>query len=243
VAAILILPLIAYLAWDKVRDDSKEYAEYRFEVISPKGQISRCVLPDGTSVWLNYDSRITYNVSSNQSARVVHLEGEGYFDVTEDKEMPFEVKTGNAIVKVFGTKFNVNGYESDEVSVTLEEGEVGLYSDKSTMPKAMLKPGEQAVLSSGGYITRKDAVDTEIVTAWTEGKFIFRNESLKVIAERLEYLFDVKVFFEDSELESFRYRGVIEYENSVFHALEMLKKSSDIRFTMTGRNIYLRKKN
>ena len=208
-------------------------------MIASKGQLSQCVLPDGSYVWLNGGSKVIYTASQFQKERIVELKGEGYFEVAKNEEVPFLVHTSNTLVKVFGTKFNVNGYNSDKIVVTLEEGRVGVSGDTGIEPSVFINPGEQAIIKSDGVIKKQNIADTELFTSWKERKLVFKNENLETIAEKLEDIFDVKIEFKDEACKEYRYRGIIEYENSIFHTMEILELTSDIKYKMTGRNICL----
>lgn len=239
VAAVLIIPLILFSVW-QFNEGVEEVAEnHRFELIASKGQLSQCVLPDGSYVWLNGGSSIVYKASQFQKERIVELKGEGYFEVAKNEEVPFKVHTANSMVKVYGTKFNVNGYKNGRVVVTLEEGKVGVSSEIGSEPSVFINPGEQAVIRTDGSIKKQYVTDTELFTSWKERKLVFRNENLGTIAEQLENIFDVKIHFKDTACKEYRYRGTIQYENSIFHTMEILELTSDIKYKMTGRNIYL----
>jgi len=239
VAAVLIIPLILFSVWQLNEGAEKIVENHRFELIAPKGQLSQCVLPDGSYVWLNGGSSIVYTASQFQKERIVELKGEGYFQVAKNEETPFKVHTANSMVKVYGTKFNVNGFKKGKVIVTLEEGKVGVSSEIDAEPSVFLNPGEQAIVRANGSIKKQNVADIELFTSWKERKLVFRNENLGIIAEQLENIFDVKIHFKDTACKEYRYRGTIEYENSIFHTMEILEMTSDIKYKMTGRNIYL----
>ena len=238
IAAILIIPLLIFSAWQLNESTKNIEVNHRFELIASKGQLSQCVLPDGSYVWLNGGSKVIYTASQFQKERIVELKGEGYFEVAKNEEVPFLVHTSNTLVKVFGTKFNVNGYNSDKIVVTLEEGRVGVSGDTGIEPSVFI-PGEQAIIKSDGVIKKQNIADTELFTSWKERKLVFKNENLETIAEKLEDIFDVKIEFKDEACKEYRYRGIIEYENSIFHTMEILELTSDIKYKMTGRNICL----
>jgi len=239
VAAILIIPLLIFSAWQFNEGRKNNPVDYRFEQISPKGQVSQCMLPDGSYVWLNGGSSIVYTASDYQKERIVELKGEGYFQVAKNEEVPFLVHASNRLVKVYGTKFNVNGYNKDKVIVTLEEGKVGVAAELDAEPSVFINPGEQVIVKPDGTIKKQMVNDTELFTSWKDRRLVFRNEDLKTIAKKLEDIFDVKISFKDTACQEYRYRGIIEYENSIFHTMEILEMTSDIKYKMTGRNICL----
>ncbi|TKG97410.1 DUF4974 domain-containing protein [Puteibacter caeruleilacunae] len=238
VAAILLIPLVIWTIYDFTKEDTKEVA---FEIASSGKQLSECILPDGSKVWLNSDSKIKYSTKGDHGERRVELNGEAYFDVAKDKERAFVVRHQNNRVKVFGTRFNVNTNNNDHLEVTLEEGSIGLFNKKRVNNMIMVKPGYHVVITHEGQLVSKEKLDTYAVTSWRDGKYVFKDEPLENIARKIERLYDVEVIFKDESLRNYRYRGVLEFDNSVFHALKVLKYSSEVNYEMHGRKVYLYK--
>jgi transmembrane sensor len=160
VAAILLLPIIAYLGWEIV--DQKMWKNSQAEVVyneffCPMGARSRFELPDGTSGWLNNGSRLKYPVKFPNDSREVELIGEAYFNVSHQKNRPFIINTDGLDVKVLGTKLNVQVYPDDQTQAfTLEEGSIELINRNGGEEITVLKmiPGQHAV-----YIPTVDQLD------------------------------------------------------------------------------------
>jgi ferric-dicitrate binding protein FerR (iron transport regulator) len=152
---------------------------------TPKGRTISATLADGTVVWLNAGSSITFPTAFTGNRRTVSMTGEAYFEVAKDKTKPFIVKTTDQDIEVLGTHFNVNAYP-DEASVktTLLEGAVKIKGQ-------VLKPGEQY---SQGNITK---VNTDNVIAWKNGYFNFDNADIQVVMRQMARWYDVEVGFED----------------------------------------------
>lgn len=195
-------------------------------VSTPKGGQYQVVLPDGTRVWLNAASALTYPLSFSGGQRRVQLEGEGYFEVAKNKAMPFHVISGDQDVEVTGTHFNVNGYKDNgSVNTTLLEGGVTVHSLGGDQK---IRPGEQAMVRDGTAKIRVRTVDTAEETAWKNGFFEFNNSSLKVILNQLERWYDIRVDYQN--LPAKRYNGTISRNVRLSQVLNMLEVTGNIRF-------------
>ena len=151
---------------------------------APLGSRTKLTLPDGTLVWLNAGSRITYSQGFGVGNRKIELIGEGYFEVKRNEEVPFLVKTNSLLVKVLGTKFNFRNYpEDEEVVVNLLEGSVALHNGIKTMQDIYLNPEEKVILNkaTGEMIKHRAAVRNSMV--WTKDELFFDEELLKDIAK------------------------------------------------------------
>ncbi len=161
---------------------------------TPRGRQFQLVLPDGTRVWLNAASSITYPTRFEETTRPVSITGEAYFEVAKDASKPFLVKVKEGVeVQVLGTHFNINGYgDEGGMATTLLEGAVKVTrgSDQGT-----LQPGEQMVLRQG-KLKHVNKVDIAAVMAWKEGLFNFNNTPFPVVMGQLERWYDVDVVYE-----------------------------------------------
>jgi transmembrane sensor len=239
VAAILALPVMLGIGWYL---GSKEIiTETQLcEVTAPKGQISKCVLADGTEVWLNAGTTIKYDPSLTGNTREVQLDGEAYFKVSKNKHKPFTVSTEHAQIKVLGTIFNLKAYsEENKVETTLEEGRVEFSLNGSATKPLELKPGEQVVYNISEKKLTLGRVETYLHTAWKDGKFVFKDADLQTIIQELEKLYDVRIHLENDSLLKLRFRGMFEYEQNIFSALEALERTTSMKYRMKGRDIWL----
>ncbi|ETN94974.1 FecR family protein [Zhouia amylolytica] len=196
----------------------------------PTGGIYTLKLPDGTMVWLNSNSSITYPEAFVEDKREVELQGEAYFEVVKDAK-EFIVKTNHQDVTVLGTSFNVSAYRDDVFfATTLVEGSVRLQSEK-TKP-VLLKPSERAVYH---FDEEKEIevqrVDVRYYTSWKNGKFYFEHQSLGEILKKVGrwYGFDVK--FDDPELEKISFTGVALKSNDVQDLLQMISKTARVEYS------------
>ena len=191
-------------------------------------------LEDGTRVWMNADSRLRYPVAFRGKERRVYLEGEAYFEVERDTSRPFVVETERQAIRVLGTSFDVNAYPGDELHYTvLARGSVAV-GDKRTGEERVLSPGEQLVFNveSGGVIVER--VDVGQAVAWKDGMFVFDGLTLDQIMTKLARWYNVTVFFRNAGADELVFKGNLP-RYADFHAvLEVLEKSSDVRFDVNG---------
>lgn len=212
---------------------------------TPKGGQYKVVLPDGSSVWLNAASSISFpSVFADLSQRKVRLTGEAYFEVAKDKAHPFVVQTEQQEVEVLGTHFNVNAYaEEDRTKTTLLEGSVQVSARGTTRSgqnlnaALILKPGQQSVLGKGSFTVIQ--ADTEEAVAWKSGYFKFNSEPLSSIMHQLSRWYDVEVVYE-GEISKDRFGGTISRYRNVADVLEMLESTKLVKFKVEGRKIIVR---
>jgi len=239
VAAILALPVMLGIGWYLGSAEISSETQM-CEVTAPKGQISKCVLADGTEVWLNAGTTIRYDPTLAGNIREVQLDGEAYFKVSKNKHKPFIVRTKYARVKVLGTVFNLKAYPEDgKVETTLEEGRVEFSLNGSSAKPVELKPGEQIVYTVSEKKITLGHVETYLHTAWKDGKFVFKDADLQAIIQELEKLYDVRIHLENDSLLKLRFRGMFEYEQNIFSALETLELTTNLKYRMNGRDIWL----
>jgi ferric-dicitrate binding protein FerR (iron transport regulator) len=171
-----------------LRDQSS--AEAMMTLATPKGGQYQIVLPDGTKVWLNADTRLKYPKRFLSDQRRVELEGEAYFEVASNKAQPFIVITPMEQVEVVGTHFNVHAYTEETLSkVALLEGKVKVsVSDSQTM---VLQPGQQTVVQ--GNEIRVLHINPEESIAWKNGEFMFNNENLGTALKQIARWYDIHI--------------------------------------------------
>jgi ferric-dicitrate binding protein FerR (iron transport regulator) len=205
---------------------------------TPRGGQYQIILPDGTKVWLNSFSRIKYPESfAGLSKRAIELSGEAYFEVSHNRKQPFIVRTENQTVEVLGTHFNVNSYaDENETRTTLVEGSVKVSKkqDKDQQQSLTLIPGQQAVLTGGIFNVEK--ADLEAATAWKDGYFIFKDESLQSIMRKISRWYDVEVTY-SKNIPDKRYEGSISRFKNVSEILRKFELTEGIHFKVEGRRV------
>ncbi len=162
---------------------------------TPKGRVYQLLLTDGTKVWLNSASSITYPVAFNENTRTVTITGEAYFEVAKQKHKPFYVKAGTATVQVLGTHFNVNSYhDENNITTTLLEGSIMVKQNNNSI---LLKPGQQVQNGRNtNDIPKVIMANTEEVMAWKNGFFQFNDANLQSVMRQLSRWYDVEIKYE-----------------------------------------------
>jgi len=188
----------------------------------------RLRLSDGTTVYLNSETKLKYPEVFGGEERKVYLEGEAYFEVAEDPEHPFRVMVNDVEIEVLGTHFNVNAYpEQKGVATTLAEGKVKV---KDRGREAVLIPGQQAVATPEGLDVRE--VDVQEFLSWKDGLFIFRRMPLAEIMTQVYRWYGIKPEFSDKALRELTFTGVINKNLSAEKLFRVIGDVVDVRFTM-----------
>lgn len=198
---------------------------------TPRARQYNLELSDGTKVWLNASSSITFPTSFAANERKVILTGEAYFEVAKDKKRPFRVSVNDMQVNVLGTHFNVNAYsDEDVVNTTLLEGSV-LLTEKNK--KVLLRPGQQAQTEKSGSIIVKDKVNLEAVMGWKNGVFYFENANLQAVLRQVSRWYDVDVVFEKG-VPTRTFEGEIQRNLQLSQVLKILEKNK-VHFKIDGK--------
>jgi len=207
-------------------------------LITPNGGQYRVILADGTKVLLNAGTELKYPVAFSGANRTVELTGEAYFEVAKIAGQPFIVKTKNQEVKVLGTHFNINSYGDDDIKTTLLEGRVEVSRQLSVHGKnltqsKLLLPGEQATVSDGKEEISVKNVNTTDMTDWKEGLFIFNDEPIKSITQRLSRWYNVEFVYK-GDLSTVRFAGNYSRKKSLNNLLKTIELTGRVRFEMQG---------
>jgi len=246
IAAVLAFPLALAISFYffSSRDKSADQIQQICEIISPKGHISKCILPDGTEVWVNTGSTITYDAATfNQETREIKLSGEAYFDVVKNAEKPFVVKTTMASINVTGTSFNIKSYpESGIFETVLSEGSIEMILNSSAHQTVQLVPGERAIFDINKKGISIEEVDAEIFSAWRNGEILFKDATLNDLLKELERIYNIRFQLKDKQLGEFRFRGMFSYNNNLIDALEKIKRTSGIGYYIENKEVWLSKK-
>lgn len=194
------------------------------KLVTPKGSEYKLSLSDGTRVWLNTDSELSYPSSFDGESRVVTLRGEAYFEVAKSS-VPFIVKTEGMDVRVLGTSFNVMSYSDEpEIQVTLEEGRVQVDAQDAHQ---ILAPGQQAVFAKADSLLQVRDVDTEVYTGWRKGEFVFDKETFVSVARKLSRWYDVEIVV-DKSLEDECLNGSLKRYDSIQEFLNIMELTNVI---------------
>lgn len=201
---------------------------------TPRGGQFRLVLPDGSAVWLNAASSITYPTAFPGTDRTVKVTGEAYFEIAKMADKPFKVKINETTaVQVLGTSFNINTYPDEPfTNTTLLDGRIGVTTGNN--PPVILHPGQQA-RSMGTQLKVLNNTDLEQVVAWKNGAFNFDGTDLSSVLRQLSRWYDVEVVFEGKVPER-RFGGAIQRNLQLQQVLHILEKMN-VKFRMDGRKL------
>lgn len=201
-----------------------------FECIAANGQKSTISLPDGTKVMLNSGSSIRYASDFNVKNRDIDLNGEAYFEVARNEEIPLIVSARQMKVEVLGTKFNVRAYNSEpEIVTTLVEGCVKATADGKEM---FMKPAEEISYNvKSGEMRKYDAPNKNHLIPWRDNELFFNNNNLKEIGAILERMYNVNVIFEDESVTAYSYTGLVR-NSSLSNVLDLITATSPVEAQM-----------
>ncbi len=248
-AASLLLILATIFSYRQLVEPQKRSSVAGDPVIiekfSPSGQKTKIFLPDGSSVWLNADSKLQYRSNYNGISRTVWLTGEAYFDIKTDMEKPFQVKSGNLAIKAYGTSFNVNTfYGNREVEIVLEDGELlieNLFTSLIPgMPlKTQLKPGEKALYSLEDAALKVDVVeDTYDYTGWKNGVLSFHDDDFNTVVNKLEKWYGVNFTWSEEPKEDWDFTG--EFNNEYLeYVLKTMSNTEGIEYRIKNNSVKL----
>ncbi|MFC3196463.1 FecR family protein [Parapedobacter deserti] len=206
-------------------------------VVTPNGGQYRIVLPDGSKVWLNAASSLTYPVPFSDEERRVTMTGEAYFEIVKwsgpdgKKSVPFIVDIDKQRVEVLGTKFNINAYEDETaIETSLIEGSVRVTSSINNKA-VMLSPGQKSVLDEALVV---ETADIQKQLAWTTGRFIFKEEFLGNVMRQISRWYDIDIVC-PPHLERRQLTGIVSRSTPIEALVETIESTSSVKITRNGR--------
>ena len=265
IAAILIATYIFLPSAKHAKASSSLVANTTTSEISTRyGSKTNIVLPDGTKVWLNAGSKLTYEKSFGESLRRVSLIGEAYFDVTKNAEVPFVIHTRDIAIKVLGTEFNVKSYPEERTTETsLIRGSIEVTLTSNEANRIILKPNEKLVVTqdepqmrtapppaakaekarplfSVGHLNYYSKDSTILETSWVENRLVFEDESFADLSVKLARWYGVSFDFQDKEVAGLRFTGSFRNE-SLQEALKAMKITADFSYQVTNKTVTITK--
>ncbi|THU36943.1 FecR family protein [Niastella caeni] len=263
-AVLMITCIYWYNSITKKAASSRPFAKN--EVSTRNGSKTKITLPDGSKVWLNAGSVLTYNKDFGGEIREVELSGEAFFEVVPHispksaQKVPFIIHTHHLDVRVLGTAFNVKSYPGDKQTETsLVHGKVEVLIHNRPDEKIMLRPNEKLVVKneetnqpvsnkpgasnkepfvSLSKLTYTAADSILVETAWVENKLVFDNESFLDVAAKMERWYNVKIEFRDEKKQALRFTGVFENE-TIQQALDYLSITAPFHYSIQGNTIII----
>ncbi len=208
-----------------------------------RGRKSTIFLADGTVVYLNAESKITFPEKFSDTLRAVSLLGEAYFEVTKNKQKPFIVHAGDVNIAVLGTSFNINAYPDNEaLKVSLKTGRVSVTATagKVKNKSIYLEPGESvSYLNRQKRFSEITTFDADLDLGWKDGKMVFKNADLNSIITRLERWYNVDFILENEPFFAWNYTGEFQ-DQSIRDVLESLSFSQRFDYTVRGNQIRIK---
>lgn len=227
---------LRYTSTDSVAPEKVEFNT----LVIPRGSEYNVVLADGTKVFLNAGSEISYPVVFAGDKREVKLKGEAYFEVRKDERRPFFVQAGDVQIQVLGTSFNVTAYPGrGRIETTLEEGKIQLTDGRESVE---VSPGKQAIydIEDGRFEVKQ--VDTKLYTAWKDGYYKFDQMTLEDIMETLALWYDLNVFYRNPGVKSLEFTGRLRRYDEVVSLFEKLEQTGLVVFEVNGKNVIIKEK-
>lgn len=206
------------------------------ELIVPSRKTYSFVLPDGSKVMVNTQSRVRFPDEFNGEIRRVYLEGEAFFDVVHNKKQPFVVSVNGTNIKVLGTSFNVRAYQDVEVSTSLVAGKIALTHDGKYVE---LNPGEECVVNTETETLDVRKADLSSILAWMNGEFQFKGERLEVILEQLAQWYDVKIEYASEELKDRTFYVYMSRNKELDEVLKHISMTGQINYEIKDRTVYI----
>ncbi len=226
---------------DGKKSERGEWVNLSLEV--GRGREFKIVLEDSTVVWLNSESTLCYPEKFAANSRRVSVTGEAYFEVHHEKNRPFIVDIGGEMIKVYGTTFNVRGYKDEEaILTTLETGKISISDIQNRDAELFLYPGHQARFDKATSEVRMKEVDTEIVTGWRQGKFVFEETPLSTIMRDLSRWYDFNYEFAEEDLKNIIFMGSVSRYADFRTIISILEDGGEVKFSLSGNKIVISRK-
>jgi ferric-dicitrate binding protein FerR (iron transport regulator) len=214
-----------------VSQKSFEYPEEGIQKYTATiGSVSIVEFPDGTKVWLNSESELTFREDRKNNQRLAELTGEAYFEVTHREDCPLIVKVGNLFVRDLGTTFNIKAYPGDNyIETSLVEGEADILTTAGNTI-ITLAPGESAMYHTLENKMELRTIADNVLSAWRDGKFVIRDQRLEDIFKELSRWYGIEFKFENEQLRDYRFTGNIKKSTTALHVLKMLRTATEFNY-------------
>jgi len=209
-----------------------------YEIFADKGQKASLILPEGSKITMNSNSRITYNSHYNQKERRVTLKGEAFFKVVHNAEKPFIVQCEEVNIMVLGTTFGIKAYEDENnISVVLNSGKIQLVTPNE---KIEMSPNDRIIYNRTTHQTSLEKVNAQDYTDWSKNRLRFENETLDIIMKAISRMHNINIILDDSDIKNQRFTGTIDNTNieSAMHAITL---TSSISYKLKDGVIHLYK--
>ena len=212
------------------------------QLIIPRGKDYQLELSDGTKIWLNAESELTYPSHFDKDQRVVTLKGEAFFEVAKDANRPFIVEVDGVEVEVLGTSFNIAAYASDaSIATTLVTGSVQLTPEGGITE--IIKPNEQYTYNKIKKESQTKIVDTKLYTSWTNGYYTFKDATINEIITKLARWHNIDYQFENEQIKGTRFSLSIQKETSLVDLIDIINFTNEVYLEIINNTIHIKKIN
>jgi transmembrane sensor len=227
VAAIIAIAIMSTIfIQQRVLNSPDQIFTQTIEV--PQGQRVNLTLSDGTKVTLNSNSKLYFPSSFKGGQRTVELDGEGFFEVTHNKSRPFRVITQKCEIEVLGTTFNVLAYNNSHIfEASLVEGSINIKGNSSNQ-SALLKPNEKISLKDGRLVTTRFESEDDFL--WKEGIYVFNNEDLIQVFQKLEQYYQTRIEVKNKNLYAMKCTGKFRQKEGIEQIIKVLQKANSFQY-------------
>lgn len=201
----------------------------------PRGGEYKLALSDGSIIWLNSESELTYPVNFGRDKREITLTGEAFFEVQKDTTRPFIVRTNQFAIRVTGTRFNVRNYARETASATLAEGSIQLEENNRVTP---LRPGQQASWVEGEVQVKE--IDIEEAIAWRYGAFCFKQRRLESLLDEIARWYDLEIRYQDTATRDYHFTAWFRRNTPLQELIGILEKTQQIKLELKGKTLIVK---
>jgi ferric-dicitrate binding protein FerR (iron transport regulator) len=230
-AMVIIILGIGGTAGYFISQKSFEYPDTGIQKYTAmRGSVSIVEFPDGTKIWLNSESELTFREDHKNKQRLAELSGEAYFEVAHQEDFPFVVKVGKIVVRDLGTTFNIKAYADENyIETSLVEGKADILT-ATGKTILTLEPGESAMYHSVENRMELRSISDNVLSAWRDGKFVVRDQRLEDIFKELSRWYGIEFRFENNKLRNYRFTGNIKKTTTAVHVLKVLKATTEFNY-------------
>ena len=238
-ASLIALVTLAYFLYRDTEPNQQVAKVQVIEKVNPKGQKTRIALNDGSYVWLNADSKLTYSSRFDKDQRWLQLDGEAFFEVAKDPLRPFRVKAGNLLVEALGTSFNINVEKNaQKASVALNTGKVLVTLAGSDKQSVLLTPGQQAYAGPEGNLVVKPFDYLEKIS-WKDDIIYFNNARLEEVVNRLSNWYGVEFEITGKPMAPWHYSGQFDHD-ILDNVLTSLSFAEKFEYDIRGDSVHIK---
>lgn len=208
-------------------------------IVTGIGERTQVVLPDGTRIWVNSCSSVSYSYDYGTNSRNVYLKGEAYFQVAKNKELPFIVHSSGMRIQALGTSFNVSAYDNDgELSAVLLEGSISF--KQSDGNEEVLTPGQKLTFSKASQKTAIEQVNAEAYVAWSHGETRFEHLKMEEITKRLQRIYHVTFVLDNEKIKNMHFTGTFRNYESLDQILKVINTNTNLDIKVVRDTVYMK---